>query len=105
MIWESWKDDASRVRLDPTRISVLVVLAVATSIDALAVGLSLSFLDTSILLPVLVIGIVTFAMCFIGTYIGTMARHVVGSKVEAVGGLILIAIGIKIVIEHTALTP
>lgn len=101
MIWESSKDEASRVRLDPTRISVLLVLAIATSIDALAIGLSLSFLNTSILLPVLVIGSVTFVMAFIGTYLGTMARHIVGSRVEAVGGLILIAIGIKIVIEHT----
>jgi putative Mn2+ efflux pump MntP len=101
MIWEAWKDEASRARLDPTRISILFVLAVATSIDALAVGLSLSFLDTSILLPVLIIGAVTFVMCVVGTYLGTMARRIVGNRVEAVGGIILIAIGIKIVIDHT----
>jgi putative Mn2+ efflux pump MntP len=101
MIWESRKDEASRVGLDPTRISILLVLAVATSIDALAVGLSLSFLDTSILLPVVVIGCVTFVLSLIGPYLGTMARHIVGSRVEAVGGLILITIGIRIVIEHT----
>jgi putative Mn2+ efflux pump MntP len=103
MIWESRKGEASRARPDPTRVPVLLVLAVATSIDALAVGLSLSFLDTSILLPVLVIGVVTFVMCVVGTYLGAMARHIVGSRVEAIGGLILIAIGLRIVLEHTSL--
>ena len=101
MIWESRKDEASRARLDPTRISVLLVLAVATSIDALAVGLSLSFLKTAILLPVLIIGSVTFVLCLMGTYLGTVVRQMVGSRVEAIGGLILIAIGIRIVVEHT----
>jgi putative Mn2+ efflux pump MntP len=101
MVWESVKDDASRARLDPTRTWVLLMLAVATSIDALAVGLSLSFLDASILLPVLLIGSVTFVMSFVGTYLGDIAGRVVGRRAEAVGGIILIAIGIKIVIEHT----
>jgi len=102
MIWESRKDEASRVRLNPTRISVLLVLAVATSIDALAVGLSLSFLDTSILTAMLVIGSVTFILSLVGAYLGTMARHIIGSRMEFLGGLILIAIGIRIVIEHTS---
>jgi putative Mn2+ efflux pump MntP len=101
MIWESRKDEASRVKLNPTRISVLLVLAIATSIDALAVGLSLSFLDTSILLPGLVIGSVTFFLSLLGAYLGTMAKHIIGSRMELLGGLILIAIGIRIVIEHT----
>jgi putative Mn2+ efflux pump MntP len=101
MIWESAKDDASRVRLDPTRTSVLLVLAVATSIDALAVGLSLSFLGIAILLPVVVIGSVTFAMSFAGTYLGEVAGRTLGRRAEAVGGIILIAIGLRIVIEHT----
>ena len=101
MIWESRKDEASRVRLNPTKIPVLLVLAIATSIDALAVGLSLSFLHTSILVPVLVIGSVTFFLSLIGAYLGTMARHIIGSRMELLGGLILIAIGIRILIEHT----
>jgi putative Mn2+ efflux pump MntP len=101
MIWESRKEDPSRRTFDPTKVSILLLLAVATSIDALAVGFSLSFLNTSILFPVLAIGIVTFAMCLVGTYLGAMAGRVLGSRVEALGGLILIAIGIRIVIEHT----
>lgn len=101
MIWDSRKDEASRAGIDPTRIHVLFVLAVATSIDALAVGLSLSFLEISIVVPALVIGLVTFLMCFLGTYLGAAAGNLLGKKMEAVGGLILIGIGIKIVIEHT----
>ena len=101
MIYESRKDDASRANLDPTNIYVLFVLAVATSIDALAVGFTLSFLGAAIVVPVLMIGIVTFVMCFAGTYIGSMSGHLFGRKIETVGGLILIGIGVKIVIEHT----
>ena len=101
MIYESRKDDAARAKTDPTNIYMLFVLAVATSIDALAVGFTLSFLGTGIVVPVLMIGIVTFVMCFAGTYIGTMSGRLLGKKIETVGGLILIGIGIKIVIEHT----
>lgn len=101
MIYESRKDEDSRANLDPTNIYVLFVLAIATSIDALAVGFTLSFLDTAIVVPVLIIGIVTFVMCFAGTYLGTISGPVFGKKIETVGGLILIGIGIKIVIEHT----
>jgi putative Mn2+ efflux pump MntP len=104
MIWESRIDDASRAVIDPTRVYVLFILAVATSIDALAVGLSLSFLRISIVAPVLIIGLVTFLMCFLGTYLGAAVGKALGSKIEALGGLILIAIGVKILIEHT-LTP
>jgi putative Mn2+ efflux pump MntP len=101
MIYESRKDEASRAGLDPTNIYILFVLAIATSIDALAVGVSLSFLRIAIVVPVLVIGIVTFVMCFLGAYLGTMSGHLFGRKVEALGGLVLIGIGLKIVIEHT----
>jgi putative Mn2+ efflux pump MntP len=102
MIWESRKDEPSRARFDPTRISILLILAVATSIDALAVGLSLSFLDTTIVVPALVIGLVTFVLSLAGTYFGKTSRRIAGGKVLVLGGLILIAVGIKIVIEHTA---
>jgi putative Mn2+ efflux pump MntP len=101
MIYESRKNDGDRAGLDPTKIYVLFVLAFATSIDALAVGFSLSFLDIAIVVPVLIIGIVTFVMCFVGTYLGTVSGPVFGRKIETVGGLILIGIGFKIVIEHT----
>lgn len=101
MIWESRKDEKSRTQIDPTRINILFVLAIATSIDALAVGLSLSFLDISIVVPVLIIGLVTFLMCYVGTYLGAHFGIILRGKIETLGGLILIAIGLKILIEHT----
>jgi putative Mn2+ efflux pump MntP len=101
MIHESRQDEAARANLDPTNIYILFILAIATSIDALAVGFSLSFLDIAIVVPVVVIGVVTFAMSYAGTYIGTLSGPVFGKRIETIGGLILIGIGIKIVIEHT----
>lgn len=83
----------------PGGVTTLLVLAVATSIDALAVGFSLTFLP-SILLPVLVIGLVTFCLCLTGVHLGQRYRRFGRSKVQAVGGAILIAIGFKILIEH-----
>lgn len=85
--------------LVPGGVTTLLVLAVATSIDALAVGFSLIFLP-SILLPVLVIGLVTFFLCLAGVHLGHRYSRFGRSKVQSVGGAILIAIGIKILIEH-----
>ena len=65
-----------------------------------ALWLSLSLLDVSILFPVIVIGLVTFVTSFAGTYIGDMFGHLFEKKIEAVGGLVLIGIGVKILIEH-----
>ena len=83
----------------PGGVTTLLVLAVATSIDALAVGFSLTFLP-SILMPVLIIGLVTFFLCLAGVHLGQRYRRIGRSKIQAVGGAILIAIGIKILIEH-----
>ncbi len=88
-------------RLDPTKLSVLALLAFATSIDALAVGLSLSFLKMAILLPALIIGLVTFGLSFLGVFVGNLSGNLLEHKVEIVGGLILIGIGVKIVLDHT----
>ena len=87
--------------VDEHSISIyqLLLLALATSIDALAVGFSLIFLK-SILLPVLIIGIVTFALSLAGFYLGHKYKHFGHNKTRIIGGLILIAIGTKILIEH-----
>jgi len=81
-------------------IVVLLVLSVATSIDALAVGLSLSMLGISVLVAAIVIGLVTFVLSFCGVYIGKRFGHVFENKIQIVGGLILIGIGTKILVEH-----
>ena len=93
------KDDSSRAN-DPTRGLTMVMLSVATSIDALAVGFSLSILGLSIWLPALVIGLVAGIMTVIGMLIGDRVGLAWGSRVEIFGGLVLIAIGLKILVEH-----
>ena len=78
----------------------LLILSIATSIDAFAVGVSFAFLNTSILQPILIIGIVTFILSFIGVYIGKNIGHFFENKIEIFGGSILILIGFKILLEN-----
>lgn len=85
---------------DPLRIGRLIVLAVATSIDALAVGISFAFLRVSIIQSAALIGMITFIICFAGVYIGNKCGCLLKRKAEIVGGLILICIGLKILLEH-----
>jgi manganese efflux pump family protein len=87
-------------RKDPTSGWSLVMLSVATSIDALAVGLTLAMLGSAILVPAVVIGLITAAFTTVGVLLGRRIGSAWGQRVEVLGGLILIAIGIKIVIEH-----
>jgi putative Mn2+ efflux pump MntP len=103
MIYESTKLGPDENKLDPLNILVLLFLAIATSIDALAVGLSLSFLKIAIFTPALIIGAITFLLSFFGVFLGNISGHFFENKIEIIGGLILIGIGIKIVIEHIVL--
>ncbi len=101
MIWDTFKKDDGRIaQVDPTKGMSLIILSIATSIDALAVGLSLAFLNITILYPSVVIGIVAAIMTIIGMLFGEVLGRIVGKKVGIPGGLILIGIGIKILIEH-----
>ena len=101
MIYESRHQGNVDKTIDPLNIYILFSLAIATSIDALAVGLTFSFLNTSILEPVLIIGLVTFVLSLAGTYVGKHFGHVFEDKIELAGGVILIGIGARILIEHT----
>ena len=102
MIYESTVMDDEKDERDPLNLYVLVILSVATSIDALAVGLSLSFINVAIIAPAVIIGIVTFLLSFLGVYIGDRFGHFFESRIEILGGLILIGIGTRILIEHMA---
>jgi putative Mn2+ efflux pump MntP len=82
------------------KLHSLLILAVATSIDALMVGLSFAFLQSSVLEPILVIGLVTFLFSVAGFFFGCSLGRVFGNKIKIVGGLILIAIGLRILLEH-----
>ncbi|HAA89225.1 MAG: Putative manganese efflux pump MntP [Thermoanaerobacterales bacterium 50_218] len=99
MIYHSGRGDTESC-FDPLDFWVLLMLAVATSIDALAVGISFAFLQVSIIVPVLVIGAVTFLMSLLGVFLGKRWGYLFGNKVEVLGGLILIGIGLKILLEH-----
>ena len=77
-----------------------MVLSFATSIDALAVGVSFAFLRMSILVPALIIGIVAFIVSFAGVMSGMKLKAVLGRRIEILGGLILILIGLNIVYTH-----
>ena len=99
MVYESVRVESEKL-LDSPSIGVLLTLSVATSIDALAVGLSFSFLRVSIVFPAIVIGVVAFSLSFLGVYLGGKLGRFLRNRVEILGGLILIAIGIKILVEH-----
>lgn len=77
----------------------MLILAVATSIDALAVGLSLSILHVPIWWPALLIGLVTFSVSIAGTLLGCSIGRLVKNKAEILGGLVLIGIGIRILVQ------
>jgi putative Mn2+ efflux pump MntP len=99
MIYESLRTE-SRKLITSLSFGALMMLSVATSIDALAIGLSWSVLQIPILIPVLLTGIITFSLSFVGVYIGKKFGQYIHNKIEAIGGLILIAIGVKILLEH-----
>ena len=102
MIYESFKIKEERKTPNPANLMVVLVLAVATSIDALAVGVTISLITNAIALAVIIIGAVTFSMSFVGVYIGKKFGHFFEGGIEVIGGLVLIALGIKIVIQHVA---
>lgn len=83
----------------------LLLLSIATSIDALAVGLSFSILNITILTPALIIGFVTGGMSHGGIIIGSRVGHLFEGKIEIAGGIVLILIGLKILLQHTVLAP
>ena len=78
----------------------LFLLAIATSIDALAVGITLAFLNVKLVPTVSAIGIITFAICIFGVFVGNMFGSTFKKKASIAGGVILIAIGLKILLEH-----
>lgn len=100
MIFESTKMGGEKRKVPSLTLWMLLMLSIATSIDALAVGISFAILDISIITPILVIGTVTFLLSFLGVLIGNRAGHFFEKRIEIIGGLLLIGIGIKILIEH-----
>ena len=109
MLWEARRDGEELPGGDPSRWGSVLVMSIATSIDALAVGASIAVmphegvlaLKFGYLLCSAVIALVTFVLCFGGVILGCRFGNLFGKKAEVVGGMVLIGIGVKILLEHT----
>ena len=99
MIKDSFATESENCN-DDVSFKTMFVLAVATSIDALAVGITFAFLNVNVILAVSLIGIITFCLSVIGTKIGSQFGDTYERKAELVGGCILILLGTKILLEH-----
>ncbi len=102
MITGALDDDGEKVKKDPTRGYTLVLLAVATSIDALAIGFSLAMVNVDIWYPSVIIGVITSGMSLAGIKLGRFLGKRAGSRMEIVGGAILIAIALRILYSGLA---
>ncbi len=102
MLWEAFneKDAAEPRSEDPFGIRVLLVLALATSLDAFAAGLTLPVLGAPMGLSLVTIGVTTALLSALGLYAGRRFGAVLGSRLEAVGGLVLIGLGVKFLVGH-----
>ena len=99
MIKESFDDEDDK-KNDRVDFKTMVVLAIATSIDALAVGITFAFFDVNIVLAVSIIGIITFIISVLGVKIGNRFGDKYQNKAQLMGGIILVLLGFKILLEH-----
>jgi putative Mn2+ efflux pump MntP len=100
MIYEGIRKEEERKVIDPTKLLILIGAAVATSVDALVVGLSFGFLGTGILAPAVIIGSVTFIAAMLGMLFGKNIPGKTSHRSMIAGGIILVLIGLKILAEH-----
>ena len=100
MILESFKDEDCRQTFNPASPKVVFTMAIATSIDALAIGITFAFLQVRLITSVTIIGCITFCFTIAGVLIGNVFGSKFKDKATILGGIILIGIGVKILIEH-----
>ena len=100
MLYSAWREERQDQQHDPSRGVMLVVMSVGTSIDALAVGLSLAFTGHDILWPSLVIGLVAAGMTYAGLRLARRLSAVFGRPAQVLGGLVLIGIGLRVLVSH-----
>lgn len=105
MIYESLQSEECEKKFNPLDTGTLITLSVATSIDALAVGLGFAVLKDSIALAVTAIGFITFFLAFAGVFIGHKCGNLFANKIEILGGAILIFIGSRILFLHLTELP
>ena len=100
MIWAAWHPAAQSRRNDPSRGATLVMLSLATSLDALVVGLSLALAGISVWYPSVLIGLITAAVCFGAIRLGKKLRFVLARWAEVAGGAVLLLIALRILLER-----
>jgi putative Mn2+ efflux pump MntP len=100
MIKDSFSRDKDEASENPFRFLKMLVLAIATSLDALAVGITFAFFSINILMAVIITGLTTFCIAIAGVKIGNIFGIKYKSKAELAGGVVLVLLGIKILIEH-----
>ena len=100
MIVESFSKKEKQANENPFQFMKMLLLAIATSIDALAVGVTFSFFDVNIFKSIFIIGLITFGISIGGVKVGNLFGTKFKSKAEFFGGVVLILLGLKILIEH-----
>ena len=102
LLWDAWKSrhDEERAEPAPLMLREAILLGIATSIDAMAVGVSFAFLDVNVWIAAAVIAVITFAVSLLGVRLGHRAGHLLAEWAEIIGGVILIAIGARILVDH-----
>ncbi|XPV70640.1 MAG: manganese efflux pump MntP family protein [Halarcobacter sp.] len=102
MFYESFQENTED-EISQVTNKILLVLAIATSIDAMAAGFTLTLMDLNPFISMTLIGVITFIFSFLGVFLGTKGGSFLEDKAEKIGGIVLIGIGLKILIEHTIL--
>jgi putative Mn2+ efflux pump MntP len=100
MIRSGLKKEEDSSPANPSKGKTLILLSVATSLDAMAVGLSMAMIQSPVVIPSIIIGVVTFGLSIFGLNAGNFLGEKFGQRMEIIGGLILIGIGVRIVITH-----
>lgn len=104
MLYESFQDEEDEEdEVDPLNTKSLTILAIATSIDALAVGVTFAFLNVNIFWAIALIGGITFVISYLGVFLGNKVGKYFKNYAEIVGGIILIIIGLSIFLQNTVL--
>ena len=101
MIKDSFSKKEEKAKENPFQFTKILVLAIATSIDALAVGVTFAFLKINIVKAVIIIGLITFCLSIAGVKIGNVFGAKYKSKAEFIGGAILVLLGVKILVNHS----
>lgn len=100
MIYENFQHSDNEKTLDPTQTTTVLTMAIATSIDALAVGFTFAFLNINLWTSLFIIGFTSFAFALFGIFIGHKYSHYLRIPAEQFGGMVLVGIGTKILLEH-----